>query len=389
MRTAKRLPTLLVALLQGASEMIDDDAANLKLTAALNRCVRSDVPGLQYVAVTVDNMLFEYAGGWADIEGRKAMTPATTMMAYSMTKTLTAVAILQLVERKRLSLDEVIDRHLPNGPYHGRGITVRQLLDHTSGMPNPVPLRWVHLAEADAGFDEDEALASVLRENPKLAFEPGRKFAYSNIGYWLLGKLLERVTGGSYAAYLRADILRPLGLAAHEMDLVIPDRTRHANGYLAKYSLLNLIKGFIIDRKFLGGYEGRWLQLKAHYLNGPAFGGLIGTAAGFGRFLQDQLRADSVLLGVESRRLLTAPQADGTGRPIPMTLGWHIGKTGGTAFLFKEGGGGGFHCEMRIYPAKEVASVVMVNSTEFNTTRFLNRIDHLLLASCQSAQVVR
>jgi CubicO group peptidase (beta-lactamase class C family) len=277
----------------------------------------------------------------------------------------------------------VIDRHLLNGPYHGRGITVRQLLDHTSGIPNPIPLRWVHLAEEDAGFDEDEALASVLRQNPKLSYEPGRKFAYSNIGYWLLGKLLERVTGVSYSAYVRANILRPLGLAAHEMDFVIPDRTRHANGYLAKYSLLNLFKGFIIDRKFLGGHEGRWLRLRAHYLNGPAFGGLIGTAAGFGRFLQDQLRAESVLLGVESKRLLMTPQADGAGRPIPMTLGWHIGKAGGTAFLFKEGGGGGFHCEMRIYPAKEVASVVMVNSTEFNTTRFLNRIDHVLLESCQ------
>ena len=74
-----------------------------------------------------------------------------------------------------------------------------------------------------AGFDEDAALAQVVAENPKLSFEPGRKFAYSNIGYWLLGKIVEQVTGQSYADYVRTNIFRPLGLSSQEMDFVIPD----------------------------------------------------------------------------------------------------------------------------------------------------------------------
>ena len=355
--------------------MVDDVIANDNATRDLNQCVRSEVPGLQYVAVTADRILFEYAGGWADIRGQKAMTPATTLMAYSMTKTFTAVGILQLAEQRKLSLDEVIDRYLPNTPYHGRGITIRHLLDHTSGVPSPIPLRWVHLAEEHSSFSEAEALASVLRENPDLAFEPGRKFAYSNIGYWLLGKIIEQVTGESYPTYVRVNIFQPLGLSAQEMDFVIPDQSRHANGYLAKYSWLNLVKGFVIDRKFLGDYEGHWLRLNAHYLNGPAFGGLIGTATGFSRFLQDQLRAESVLFGLETRRLLETQQTDSAGQPIRMTLGWHIGETHGAVYFFKEGGGGGFHSEMRIYPVKGVASVVLANSTGFNSTRFLNRVD--------------
>src|ERR1035437_8324060 len=101
-------------------------------------------------------------------------------MAYSMTKTFTAVAILQLVEQGKLNLDDVIDRYRPNAAYHGHGITLRHLLNHTSGIPNPLPLRWVHLAADDSSFNEGEALAAVLRENPDLAFEPGSKFAYSN-----------------------------------------------------------------------------------------------------------------------------------------------------------------------------------------------------------------
>ena len=235
--------------------MIDNVLAKDNTTSDLNQYVRSEVPGLQYIAVTADRILFEYADGWADIQGQKAMTTDTTLMAYSMTKTFTAVAILQLAAQRKLSLDDVIDRYLPNPAYHGHGITLRQLLNHTSGVPNPIPLRWVHLAVEDSSFNEAEALATVLRENPDLAFEPGRKFAYSNIGYWLLGKVVEQVSGQSYPAYIRENILHPLRLSAQEMDFVIRDESRHANGYLKKYSLMNLVKGFVIDSKFLGNYE--------------------------------------------------------------------------------------------------------------------------------------
>jgi D-alanyl-D-alanine carboxypeptidase len=369
-------------LLQGTT-MIDDVLAKDNTTSDLNQYVRSKVPGLQYIAVTADRLLFEYAGGWADIQGQNAMTLDTTLMAYSMTKTFTAVAILQLAEQRKLSLDDVIDRYLPNAAYHGYGITLRQLLNHTSGIPNPIPLRWVHLAADDSSFNEAEALDTVVRENPNLAFEPGRKFAYSNIGYWLLGKVVEQVSGQSYPAYVRGNILQPLRLSAQEMDFVIPDESRHANGYVKKYSLMNLVKGFVIDRKFIGGYEGHWLRLNSHYLNGPAFGGLIGTARGFSRFLQDQLRGESVLFGLDTKRLLQTRQTDGAGRPIPMTPGWHLGETHGVAYFYKEGGGGGFHCEMRIYPTRGIATVVLANSTDFSSTRFLNRVDRPFVESRQ------
>ncbi len=346
-----------------------------KMTHVLDQYAGSQVPGLQYIVVEAAGTLFEYAGGWSDIQNQKAMTLETTLMAYSMTKTFTAIAILQLVEQGRIGLDDEVDRYLSDNPYSGCHITVCQLLDHTSGLPNPIPLRWVHLAEEDASFDEDAALAQVLHGNPDLASEPGDKFAYSNIGYWLLGKIVEQLTGQSYPDYVRANVLLPLGLSAPEMDFVILDQARHANGYLAKYSLTNLVKGFVTDSQFWGGYEGNWLRLKSHYLNGPSFGGLVGTARGFACFLQDQLRSESVLFSPETKRLLETQQIDSAGKPIPMTLGWHIGETKGVAYFFKEGGGGGFHSEMRLYPAKGIASVVMVNSTTFNSTKLLYRVD--------------
>lgn len=364
--------TLVVILVQtrGASM---NAVTQSNLNDVLDEYAGSSVPGLQYVVVDANATLFEYAGGWADIQNRKPMALGTTLMAYSMTKTLTAVAVLQLVEQGKLGLDERVDRYLPNTPYVGQPITVRHLLAHTSGLPNPIPIRWAHLVEEDAGFEEEAALARVLKDNPKLAFAPGQKYAYNNIGYWLLGKIIERVSGQGYGQYLRVNVLDRLGLAG--MGFVISEPQHHANGYLARYTFLNLVKGFVLDKKSVGGYEGNWLRLKSHHLNGPAFGGLVGTAQGFAQFLQDQLRPESVLFGSKTKELFQTQQKSAGGEPIPMTLGWHIGETEGVPYWFKEGGGGGFHCEMRLYPTQRIASVVMVNSTQFSSSEFLNRVD--------------
>jgi CubicO group peptidase (beta-lactamase class C family) len=110
-------------------------------------------------------------------------------------------------------------------------------------------------------------------------------------------------------------------------------------------------------------------------VNGPAFGGLVGTAGGFGKFQEDQLRDRSVLLNESARRLLYDQQRTTRGELIPMTLGWHIGTLNGMRYFYKEGGGGGFHSMMRLYPGARVGTVVMANATGLNVERLLDRID--------------
>ncbi len=346
----------------------------------LDGYVKRAVPGIQYIVVDADKAIFDYAGGWADIRNQKPMKPSTTQMAYSMTKTFTAAAILQLAERGELGLDDGINRYLKNLPYSDQ-ITIRHLICHTAGIPNPIPLKWVHLAEDQAKFDEDAALAQVLRDNPKLRSEPGEKYAYSNIGYWLLGKIIEGVTQQSFADYMRECVLKPLGLEIHEMDFVVHDPSGHAKGYLGRYSLMNLVKGLITDKSVWGQYEGNWIQVRSNYVNGPAFGGLIGAAQAFSRFLQDQLRESSVLFTRATKRLFYTQQRNSRGESIEMTLGWHIGVLQGVEYFFKEGGGGRFHSEMRIYPTRGLASVIMVNGTEFNSNKALASLDQAFLGN--------
>ena len=344
---------------------------------------KAKAPGLQYVVVDREATRFEYGGGTADLLTGRPVEGATSMMAYSMSKTITAAAVLQLVEAQAIGLDDPIGRHLDQQPY-GSTITVRQLLCHTSGIPNPIPLRWVHPVAPHATFDEEAALRVVLHDHPRLRFPPGTKFAYSNIGYWLLGRMVEHASGESFTSYVTEHVLRRLDIAAADLGYTINDPARHAAGYLERFSLMNLVSPWLIDRALVGRSSGRWVRIRDHYPNGPAFGGLVGTARGFAAFLQDQLRVRSQLFGDVTRALFREPQRTAHGA-IPMTPGWHIGSSGDVPFLYKEGGGGGFRCMMRLYPAAGIGTVVMTNATACNVRRLLDAVDAQFLGPARPA----
>jgi D-alanyl-D-alanine carboxypeptidase len=300
------------------------------------------------------------------------------MMAYSMTKTFTAAAVLQLVEQGKLALDDSVLAHFPATPYD-HSMTIRHLLSQTSGIPNPIPLQWVHLARQHETFDERRALEEVMQKNATLKFPPGSKYGYSNISYWILGKIVERVGGQPFPEYMYRHIFQPLGLAKSRIGFTILEGALHSKGYLKKYSFMNLMKNFLIKKEFIDTYEGSWLHINDHYLNGPGFGGMIATAQCVSSFLQDQLKDDSVLFDKKTKKLFFDQQLTTTGVFIAMTLGWHIGTLGGQTYFYKEGGGGGYHAEMRVYPAQQVASVIMVNETSSKCTKVQSVADTVFI----------
>lgn len=334
-------------------------------------------PGLQYVAVDPNGTVASCAVGWADMAQQRPMTPTATLMAYSMSKTITAIAVLQAVQAGRVALDAPAARYLPAWPYDA-SVTVRELLAHTGGLPNPIPLRWVHAASEHAHFDERAALADVLGCHGHQAAAAGSRFAYSNIGYWLLGAIVEQVTGASFAHHVTKRIFEPLGLSPREAGFRVADEGDHAAGYLERWSLANVFGRWLIARPLLGPYEGAWRRIGAHYPNGPAFGGIVGTASAFGRLLQDQLQPHSALLDDATRTGLFDVQSTRGGSRVPMTLGWHVRTVDGAPVFYKEGGGGGFRCLMRLCPARGVGSVLMSNATNMAVWSCLDAADRLI-----------
>ena len=310
-----------------------------EVDAEIESLVSSDEPGMQYIIVDRENVVFSRSTGLADIESKTPLSLSHTMVANSMTKTLTAIAVLQLVEKEKLKLSSKVSTYISH-PYD-QNITISHLLNHTSGIPNPIPLRWAHLATAHNGFDENKALSTALSENSQADFLPGEEYGYSNIGYWLLGFVIEEVSGQDYSSYVNANIFDALNLSRDEIGFEIFDKFMHSKGYLNKYSFMNLIKPFLLDESILGDYEGAWLRIRDVYLNGPAFGGSIGSSTAFSIILQDILKENSVLLGDNVKSYLYLQQKLNSDHLIDMTLGWHIGELNDAKYYYKEGGGAG------------------------------------------------
>lgn len=348
-----------------------------RANALLMELSGSDGPGVQYIIVDKDRVLYQHSSGLADIKNGLAMTASHTMVFFSITKTLTAIAVLQLVERGRISLDDSVLKYVKH-PY-GKDITIRQLLSHTAGIPSPIPLRWVHLKQKHAGFDELSELDRVLAENAELDSPAGENYSYSNIGYWLLGRLIENVTNLKYSEYMGENLFRPLGIQAQEFGFTIVDAENHAKGYLDKYSFMNLFRGFVSNSEIWGEYEGRWLHVKDVYVNGPSFGGGIGSVRALSVILQDLLAAESKILGSHAKKLLYTIQKTKSGETTKMTLGWRVGELNKKKYFFKQGGGAGFRSEMRVYPDEGLASVIVVNKTSFGSKKQLGKIDNVFI----------
>lgn len=346
---------------------------NKELRLQLSEYAAHDEPGIQYIVVDKNSTIFSHTVGLSNVKNNIALNASQTMAAFSMTKTLTSIAVLQLVEANKINLSDKVAEYVEH-PYNPN-ITIQHLLNHTSGIPNPIPLKWVHLARGHTSFDEQSELKKILEEHSSLDFKVGEEYKYNNIGYWLLGGVIERASGKEYVEYMAQHVFQPLNINSNEIGFQIINENNHAKGYLKKWSFMGLFGRFFVDSNVLGENEKGWVHIENVYLNGPSFGGAIGTARAFSIILQDLLSEESKLLANQTIKILYQRQKLNSGNEIDMTLGWHIAELDGVSYYYKEGGGAGFHCEMRIYPKKELASVIMSNRTSFNSRKILSELD--------------
>ena len=154
-------------------------------------------------------VLLEKAYGLADRESGLPNTPQTRYHIASLTKQFTAMAILQLQERGRLRVADRIANYLPDCPATWRDITIDELLTHTSGLADYFGLDGIDALLAHPVTPAQ--IVDLFRDRP-LLFAPGSSCTYSNSGYVLLGEIIERVSGQSYADVIRQNILAPLGM---------------------------------------------------------------------------------------------------------------------------------------------------------------------------------
>ena len=174
-----------------------------------------------------DKILLRKGYGKSNFELNVANTPETIFRIGSITKSFTALSILQLEEKGLLKVSDPVAKYVPELPAAWSAITIHQLLCHRSGIPDFVN------AKAYNDFSESRHVENALKEyaDKPLLSKPGEVLRYSNSGYILLGRVIEHVTGESYEEYLSANILKPAGMTHTAYDLaaeVVPNR---ASGY--------------------------------------------------------------------------------------------------------------------------------------------------------------
>lgn len=196
----------------------------------LHEAVQADAPGAAVLVAKGDRVLYRAARGMADLELGVALAPEFVFRIGSITKQFTAVAVLQLVEQGKVKLDDDITKHIPEFNAHGKRVTVEMLLNHTSGIKSYTELEEFHDGRQAQEARPEEILA-LFQDRP-FDFEPGTKWHYSNSGYVLLGMLIERVTGRSYADYVDQEFFGPLGMRHSRYgsnEAVVPGRV---SGYI-------------------------------------------------------------------------------------------------------------------------------------------------------------
>jgi D-alanyl-D-alanine carboxypeptidase len=283
------------------------------------------VPAVQIAVSHRGNVIYSEAFGVTDRDNATAATPRSVMMTASLTKQFTAALILRLAERGALTLDDRIDKYVPELNVGGATITLRHLLTHTSGVKglpfNPlVPVT------------REQVIQSI--NGQPLEFAPGSQYSYSNNGYRLLGYAIESISGRSFTDLIQSEFVLPLGLID--------------TGVCGTYNV-PLPEGY-------GFVQGTWKRMQPLHISASfTAGSLCSTASDLARW--SHLLATGGVILPASYTAMTTPSA-----VYPYGLGLGLLILQGHPGVSHAGGIDGFLAFLYYFPDKDIAVAVLSNA---------------------------
>jgi CubicO group peptidase (beta-lactamase class C family) len=266
--------------------------------------------------------VFSKSYGMADLEWSVPNSPTTRFNIASMTKQFTAASILLLEDHGKLKTDDLVKKYLPDAPASWNKITIYHLLTHTSGIPD------------DAAKYEPGTPDKLVFNDRPLSFQPGEQWAYTNLGYIVLGYLIERISGHTYEEFVQENIFKPLGMNDSGLMSFVTVIPRRASGYWP-------------------GSNGIENADRPDARIGFSAGSLYSTS-------EDLLRWEEGLFGgrllsPESLRKMTTPfKSD-------YACGLHVNRIDGRLMIEHDGNNIGFNSDMAYYPEERLAVIVLAN----------------------------
>ena len=325
-----------------------------------------EVPGLSVAVTDAERLLFAEGVGSADLASGRPATADTRYLWFSMSKIATATAAMQLSAQGRLDLDAPVRSLVPAyAARSGAEPRVRQLLNHTAGAANPLPVRWV--LPADSSAEDVRAFTRrLLDRHGRPKRRAGGPARYSNVGYLILAEVISAAAGEPFEAHMRRSLLEPAGMAG--TDYAHWAEADNATGYVRLPRAATPLLRAALPGGIVGERHGKHLALMPFRVAGAGYGGLIGSVTDGARLLQLHLADGQIdgrrVLAPESARAMRAIVTPG--RRFDLGLGWFRrpqDRGASAAFVEHWGTGGGFWNAMRLYPALGLGMVVMANTS--------------------------
>ncbi len=348
----------------GAADGEGETAA--KIDQLLRAAFPVDGPGAAVIVVQNEQVVLRKGYGMANLELGVPVDPGNVVRICSITKQVTAVAILQLVEAGKVQLDDDIHLYVPDYPIGEAKVTLAQLLGHTAGIPSIETLaEWAKSWREDRTLDQ---LLEVIKKSP-LDFPPGTDFRYSNNGYVLLGAVIEKVSGQTYADYVRTHLFQPAGMTHSDYDSATRLIAHRAAGYV---------------RENKAWVNAPYISMTQPYSSGS----LVSSVDDMWQW--ERALSSGKLIG---SALLAQAQTAGQlpdGRSTNYGFGWEVDQLGAHAVLQHAGGMPGFCAHVLKVPDAGLFIVVLCNTSEPSQSprSLTQRIARLLLNEPESSYTV-
>jgi CubicO group peptidase (beta-lactamase class C family) len=315
-------------------------------------------PGCALGIVQDGRLTYSRGYGLASIELGVPITPRTVFDIGSVSKQFTAMAIVLLAQDGKLSLDDEIQKYLPEVPRYLRPVTIRHLLHHTSGLRDYIDLLEWSGVEEEAVTDDRDALEVLARQKAP-NFEAGAQFLYSNSGFFLLSVIVERAGGKSLREFAAERIFGPLGMT----------HTR----YVDRHDLIVPGKAGSYSRGAEGGFRlalANWEQTGDGAVNTTVEDLLLWD----GNFYSGKVGGDAAL------RELQTPGVLNDGKPITYALGLNVDTYRGARAVSHGGSWVGFRAQLTRFPELKTSVIVLCNLAESGPGGLAAKVADIVLA---------
>lgn len=336
--------------------------------ALLATLVDAAEPGAAVLVIENGRAVFERGYGVAELRDRRPIDARTNFRLASVSKQFTAAAVMLLVRDGRLSYESRLTDIFPDFSEYGREISVRNLLQHTSGMPDYEDLMppSAEPESSDPVQIKDDQVLDLLKRTRAPLFPPGTSWKYSNSGYVVLGLIVGKVSGKPFEEFLAERIFAPLKMSG---------TVAHVRG-----------KNTVSERAYgHGRAQGRWRETDQSPTSATmGDGGIYSSLSDLGRW-DDALKRETLFSADEMRSALEPVQVAGTrpvepdGTPASYGFGWFLNPWKGHTRMWHYGETRGFRTAIERFPREGITVVVLANRSDLDAAELALRTAEIFL----------